>query len=71
VFRPVPRTVRVTLWVTAGGRVDDDKLASETDPAVLKVLLKVKPGLGEGYDWVECGSCAVGWQVPHFAESVG
>jgi hypothetical protein len=51
--------------------VDDDKLASETDPAVLKVLLKVKPGLGEGYDWVECGSCAVGWQVPHFAESVG
>jgi hypothetical protein len=23
---------------------------SETDPAVLKVLLKVKPGLGEGYD---------------------
>ena len=24
-FRPVPRTVRVTLWVTAGGRADDDK----------------------------------------------
>jgi hypothetical protein len=25
---------------------------SETDPAVLKVLLKVKPGLGESYEWV-------------------
>ncbi|HET7272381.1 MAG TPA: hypothetical protein VFI90_15015 [Rubrobacter sp.] len=30
--------------------------------------LKVKPGMGEGYDWVEC---AAGWQVPHYAESVG
>ena len=37
---------------------------------VLKVLLKVKPGMGEGYDWVECGACDYGWQVPHFAESV-
>jgi len=44
--------------------------ASEADPTVLKVLLKVKPGMGEGYDWVECGACAAGWQVPHF-ESVG
>jgi hypothetical protein len=41
---------------------------SETDPAVLKVLLKVKPGLGPGYDWAECGACGAG-QVPHF-ESV-
>jgi hypothetical protein len=24
---------------------------------VLKVLLKVKPGIGEGYDWVECNAC--------------
>jgi hypothetical protein len=45
------------------------EFAAETDPAVLKVLLKVNPGLGEGYDWVEC-ACAAGWQVPHF-ESVG
>jgi len=43
---------------------------SETDPSVLKVLLNVKPGLGEGYDWVECGACGGGWQVPHL-ESVG
>jgi hypothetical protein len=47
------------------------EFASETDPAVLKVLLKVKPGMGPGYDWVECGSCAAGWQVPHYAESIG
>jgi hypothetical protein len=36
---------------------------------IRKVLLKVKPGLGEGYDWVECGACGAGWQVSHF-ESV-
>jgi hypothetical protein len=44
---------------------------AETDRGVLKVLLKVKPGMGEGYDWVECGACDAGWQVPHYAESVG
>ena len=45
--------------------------ASETDPSVLRVLLRVKPGMGEGYDWVECGACDAGWQVPHYAERVG
>jgi hypothetical protein len=44
---------------------------SATDPAVLRILLKVKPGLGEGYDWVECGAYEAGWQIPHYAESVG
>jgi len=39
-----------------------------TDPAVLKVLLKVKDGMGGGYWWVECGGCDAGWQVPHYAE---
>ena len=39
---------------------------------MLKVLLEVKPGLGEGDDWVECGACGGGWQVPYyFTESVG
>jgi hypothetical protein len=33
---------------------------------MLKVLLKVKPGLGEGYDWVECGACGAGLQVPRY-----
>jgi hypothetical protein len=43
-----------------------------TDPAVLKVLLKVREGQGGGYWWVECGSCATGWQVPFYgSESVG
>ena len=36
---------------------------------MLRVLLKVTDK-GE-YDWVECGSCEVGWQVPPYAESVG
>jgi hypothetical protein len=47
------------------------EFAAETDPAVLWVILKVKDGAGGGYWWVECGSCEAGWQVAHYAESVG
>ena len=46
------------------------EFASETDAALLRVILKVKDGAG-GYWWVECGSCEAGWQVAHYAESVG
>jgi len=42
---------------------------SETETAMLRVLLKITDK-GD-YDWVECGSCEAGWQVPHYAESVG
>jgi hypothetical protein len=46
------------------------EFASETDAAMLRILLKVTDK-GE-YDWVECGSCGAGWQVPHYAAaSVG
>ena len=41
------------------------EFASQTDAAVLRVLLKITE---DGYDWVECGSCAAGWQVPHYVE---
>jgi hypothetical protein len=36
---------------------------TETDPVELQLLLKIKPGLGEGYDWVEGGACGAGWPV--------
>ena len=42
--------------------------ASETDPAVLKFVLKVKEGADGAYWWVECGSCECGWQVPHYPQ---
>jgi hypothetical protein len=42
-----------------------------SDPALLRVILKVRDGVGGGYWWVECGTCEWGWQVPHYAESVG
>jgi hypothetical protein len=46
--------------------------ATETDPAMLRVLLKVQDGWGGDYSWVECGGCDSSWQVPFFAkESVG
>jgi hypothetical protein len=42
-----------------------------TDPAVIKLILNVRPGMSEGYDWVTCNACATSWQVPHYAaESV-
>jgi hypothetical protein len=37
-----------------------------SDTAMLRALLRVKPGLAEGYEWVECGSCGAGWQVPNY-----
>jgi hypothetical protein len=41
-----------------------------TDAALLKAILRVHDG--DGYWWVECGTCDYGWQVPYYAaESVG
>ena len=37
--------------------------------AMLRVLLKVTDK--DDYDWVACGGCGGGWQVVHYAESVG
>ena len=34
------------------------EFASEKDSGVLRLLLKVKPGLGEGYDWVGAAGAA-------------
>jgi hypothetical protein len=38
-----------------------------TDPALLRAILKVREGAGEGYWWVECSACDTAWQVPHYA----
>jgi hypothetical protein len=38
-----------------------------SDPALLRVILKVRDGAGGDYWWVECGTCGCGWQVPHYA----
>jgi hypothetical protein len=44
---------------------------STADPTLLRAILKVRDGAGGGYWWVECGACDTGWQVPHYADSVG
>jgi hypothetical protein len=31
------------------------EFAAATDPAILRALLKIRPGLDPGYQWVECG----------------
>jgi hypothetical protein len=43
------------------------EFVSETDPAKLRYILKVKDGLSPGYWWVECSACSTCWQVPHYA----
>jgi hypothetical protein len=45
------------------------EFVSATDPSVLRAVLRVTPK--DGYSWVACNSCDYGWQVPHYAESVG
>ncbi len=45
------------------------EFASETDPSVLKVLLKVRAGLG--LRLAECGACGAGWQVPQSPTAFG
>jgi 5-methylcytosine-specific restriction endonuclease McrA len=47
------------------------EFVSETDPAVLRILLQVRPGTGGDYAWVTCNSCHASWPVPDYAESVG
>jgi hypothetical protein len=39
-----------------------------TDPAMLRAVLRVTTPK-DGYEWVECNACDIGWQVAHFAES--
>lgn len=68
---PADDRVRLSPYDPATARhLGQCEYVAETDPSVLRVLLKVKPGLGVGYDWVECGGCGAGWQVPHYAESI-
>lgn len=63
---PPDRRVRLDPLDPATSRhLGQCQYASETDPAVIRLALRVKPGLGEGYDWVECIGCEVGWQLPH------
>jgi hypothetical protein len=47
------------------------EFASETDPSVLRLVLKVAEGANDDYWWVTCSACDFAWQVPHYAESVG
>lgn len=56
---------------TTASHLPQCDLVGEDDRAVLKVALRIKPGLSEGYDWVECNACGGGWPVAHFAAESG
>jgi hypothetical protein len=57
VLRPVPVADPPDIWV---GRELRIRLQ---DAARLRLILKVKDGVGGGDWWVECGTCECGWQV--------
>jgi hypothetical protein len=69
---PEPERVRLDpLDAKTSRHAGQCEFASETDPAVLRMILKVKDGAGGDYWWVDCNACDTAWQVPHYAESVG
>jgi hypothetical protein len=71
-YEPAPKRVRLDpLDPKTSRHLPHCEFASESDPAVLRLALKVKDGMGPGYWWVTCQACDVSWQVPHYAESVG
>lgn len=47
------------------------EFAAATDAAMLRIVLKIREN--GGYSWVQCSTCDCdcGWQVPHYAQSVG
>jgi hypothetical protein len=55
---PVADRVRLDpLDAKTSRRAGQCEFASATDAAVLRVLLRVKDGMGGDYWWVECGAC--------------
>jgi hypothetical protein len=70
-YEPVAGRVRLDpLDAKTSRHAPQCEFASETDAAMLRVILKVKDGAGGDYWWVTCGSCDTGWQVPHYGENV-
>jgi hypothetical protein len=41
---------------------------AETDPTLLRAILRVRDGANSTYSYVQCSSCDHGWQVPHFVQ---
>jgi hypothetical protein len=60
---PASPRVRLDPYDPATSRhLPQCEFAATSDPAILRALLRVRPGLDPGYQWVECGACSAGWQ---------
>jgi hypothetical protein len=65
---PVVNRVRLDPYDPATSQhAGQCEFKNATDANILKVLLKVKPGLDAGYVWVTCGSCEYEWAVADYA----
>jgi hypothetical protein len=51
---PEPARRLDPLDPTTARHLPQCELVGEEDRAVIKMALRIKPGMGEGYDWVEC-----------------
>ncbi|HYZ13764.1 MAG TPA: hypothetical protein VFA08_09200 [Actinomycetota bacterium] len=47
------------------------EFAGETEPSVLRLVLRVQEGAGGTYWLVQCAVCDAGWQVAHYARETG
>jgi hypothetical protein len=64
---PAPSRVRLDPYdPKTASHLGQCEYVSETDPAVIKLLLRVTEK--GGYWWVECAGCESGWQVPFYAQ---
>jgi hypothetical protein len=72
-YEPAPRRLQLDPLDPATTRhFGECEYRDVTDPALLKVLLKVAQGTGGDYWWVTCGGCDASWAVPYYgAESAG
>jgi hypothetical protein len=69
-YEPVVDRVRLDpLDAKTSRHAPQCEFANETDPAVLRVLLKAQDGSGGDYWWVTCGAGDTAWPVPFYAQA--
>jgi hypothetical protein len=69
-YEPVPGRVRLDpLDPKTSRHAAQCQFRSETDPVLIKAILKVTEK--DRYAWVECNSCSFGWQVADYASASG
>ena len=68
---PEPARVRLDPFDPATMRhLPQCEFRGTTDPAVLRVVLKVRDGADQSYKWVSCGGCDCSWPVSVYVRAL-